>query len=469
MTELGVLGEIVARKRVDVADRLSGISLDDLRGRASPTGQSLKGALGRRGARFVMEVKRASPSQGHLRPEADPAAMAHAYRGAADAMSVLTDTPYFAGSFDDLRAVRQVFDGPLLAKDFIVDPRQVPEARIAGADAVLAMLSVLDDVEAAEVMAEARRLGMDVLVEAHSETEVRRAVALGAEIIGINNRDLKTLEVDLGTTERLAGLVPRDRLLVSESGISNRADVERLACHADAFLVGSSLMRAPNPAEAARALVFGRVKVCGLTSPREATMAAASGATYAGLIMVPGTPRALTLEQAREVREVARNLGTATVGVFRHEKVAQVASNARSLALAAVQLHGEEDAAYIAALRNLLPTETEIWAAGAVEGDIPAPREGADRTLFDTSVNGRSGGTGRVFDWTRLEGREEVSRSILAGGLNAGNAQAAAAVGAYALDVSSGVESAPGRKDAAKLQAFFEALRLPVRGDGVSC
>ena len=458
-----LLAEIVARKRIDVAERLAGVGPDELRARAVPTRLSLKTALARRGARFVMEVKRASPSQGSLREGVDPAAQARAYRGAADAISVLTDAPYFGGSFDDLRAVRAEFAGPLLAKDFMIDLRQVAEARSHGADAILVMLSVLDDGEAAAMIAEARRFGMDALVEAHSEAEVRRAVALGAELIGINNRDLKTLTVDLGVTERLAHLVPNDRLLVSESGIEDRADVERLGRHADAFLVGSSLMRAADPAAAARALAFGRVKICGLTDAHDVALAAEFGASYAGLVMVPNTPRAVDAEQARRI--AGADAGIPLVGVFRNERVERVADAARRLGLSAVQLHGQESADYIAELRALLPPTCEIWAAGAVGREVEAARAGADRTLFDTQVGGRSGGTGRAFDWTRIAGRTDLDRAVLAGGLNPGNARAAARVGAFALDVSSGVEMAPGRKDAAKLSAFFDALRVPVRSD----
>jgi indole-3-glycerol phosphate synthase / phosphoribosylanthranilate isomerase len=457
----GILGEIVERKKIDVAARLSGADLGSLRAGAEPTRRSLKAALARPGARFIMEVKRASPSQGALRSGADPAAIASAYRGAADAVSVLTDTPYFGGSLDDLAAVRRAFDGPILAKDFIVDPRQVPEARRHGADAVLAMLSVLSDDEAAAVMAEAKRLAMDVLVEAHDEAEVRRALALGAETIGINNRDLKTLKVDLATTERLAGLVPAGTLVVSESGIESRGDVERLARHADAFLVGSSLMRSPDPGLAARALAFGRVKVCGLTDGADAAMAAEAGASYAGLVMVPNTPRAVSPGDAATIAEAA---SIPLVGVFRNEKPMQVAATARALGLAAVQLHGEEDALYIRGLRALLPEETEIWATGAVGRDLPEPRPGADRMLYDSKVAGQSGGTGKTFDWGRLEGRD-LSEALVAGGLDPSNAAAAGRLGAYALDVGSGVEAAPGRKDPAKLRAFFEALRLPVRGE----
>ena len=462
----GVLGEIVARKRSDVAARLHGQDLASLGAAAEPTGRSLRAALAKPGARFIMEVKRASPSQGMLKEGADPAAIARAYSGAADAISVLTDGPYFGGSLHDLAAVRAVFDGPILAKDFVVDPRQVPEARRCGADAVLAMLSVLTDVEARAVIAEAEALGMDVLVEAHDEAELRRAVALGAPLIGINNRDLKTLRVDLAVTERLAALVPVDRILVAESGIESRADVERLAPHADAFLVGSSLMRAPDPALAARALAFGRVKVCGLTDPADVAAATASGASFGGLVMVPGTPRAVTLAEAERIAAAAT---LPLVGVFRNEKPMQVAEAALRLGLAAVQLHGEEDALYIRGLRTLLPRGVEIWAAGAVGETVPELRLGADRILYDTQVADRSGGTGIAFDWTRLVGCPGLTYAVLAGGLNPANAAAAGRVGAYALDVSSGVEASPGRKDPAKLAAFFEALRPPVRGETVSC
>ncbi len=461
-----VLTEIVARKRTDVAARLAGQTLESLRERARPTALSLRAALARPGARFVMEVKKASPSAGAL-ATIDAATQARAYAGAADAISVLTDTPFFGGSLDDLREVRAAFDGPVLAKDFVIDPRQIVEARIAGADAVLVMLSVLDDAAARTMLAEAGRLNMDALVEAHDEGEVRRAVALGAPLIGINNRDLKTLEVDLATTERLAALVPADRILVAESGISTRADVARLAPYADAFLVGSALMRAADPAAAARALAFGRVKICGVTNGADAALAARAGASWIGLVMVPGTPRAIDLATASLIAVAAR--GVAKVCVFRDAEATAVADAARRLGLAAVQLHGGENTEYIRALRGLLPEGVEIWAAGAVGETVPAPREGSDRTLFDTSVGGRGGGTGIAFDWERVRARPELEHSLVAGGLNPGNAARAARLGAYGLDIGSGVEAAPGRKDPALVAALFEALRLPARGESLPC
>ena len=278
MTDIpGVLGRIVAAKRDELGRRFDGVSIDALRAEAQPTRRSLSDAIAGEGARFILEIKKASPSAGAIRPAADPAALARGYSGVADALSVLCDEQYFGGSLDDLKAARTEFDGPILAKDFFIDPRQVAEARIAGADAVLAMLSLLDDDAAREMIAEARLLGMDALVEVHSEAEMRRALALGAPLVGINNRDLRDLSIDLSTTERLARFAP-DRIVISESGIASRADIERLSPLVDGFLVGSSLMQAANPAEAARALVFGRTKLCGLNCGADLSAARGVGA-----------------------------------------------------------------------------------------------------------------------------------------------------------------------------------------------
>ncbi len=453
-----VLARIVARKQTEVSARLGGGAVD-----ATPTTRSLRGALARTSARFIMEVKRASPS-GHRSGISVEQAVA-AYAPVADAISVLTDGEDFGGSLDDLRLVRARFDGPILAKDFIVDVAQVSEARAAGADAVLAMMSVLNDAAAAAVLAEAARLAMDAIVEVHDEAELARALALGATIVGINNRDLKTLTTDLAVTERLAPLVPRDVLIISESGISSRADVERLGAFADAFLVGSALMAAPDIATAARALVHGRVKLCGLTRVEDVALAARAGATHAGLIMVPGTPRTLTLDEARPLAEVARGLGLKTVGVFRDLPPADVARAALDLELDVVQLHGSESEVDLADLRQCVAPGVELWAVCGVDGSASAPREGADRSLFDTSREGFSGGTGTAFDWTLIKGRDDCSTGFLGGGIGPANAAAAACIGAYGLDVGSSVEARPGAKDRGKVEALFAALRPPARGD----
>lgn len=452
---IGVLGRIAAAKRDELRTRFDGVSLDALRDRATRTTVSLVDVLARPGARFILEIKKASPSAGAIRPNADPAAIARGYAGVADALSVLTDSAHFGGSLDDLSAARREFDGPILAKDFFMDRRQVVEARIAGADAVLVMLSLVDDQQARWLFDEARRFNMDALVEVHDESEMGRALALGARLIGINNRDLRDLSVDLSTTERLARLAP-DRLLVAESGISSRADVDRLAPQVDAFLVGSSLMRADRPAEAARDLVFGRVKLCGLS--RREDIEAGRPATFAGFVFVPESPRQIAVEQVPPLAELARRFGVLPVGVFRDAPPGVVADISRRLGLHAVQLHGLEDADYVRALRRELPDGCEIWTAMSV-GHEPLVERGADRLLFDNE----RGCSGRTFDWSLIEGHRDLARAIVAGGIGPNNARAAQRLGAYAIDVGSALDERPGRKSADKIAALFEELRPACR------
>jgi indole-3-glycerol phosphate synthase/phosphoribosylanthranilate isomerase len=454
----GVLGQIAAAKRAELAQRFDGVSLDALRAEAPATRRSLAGALADPGARFILEIKKASPSAGAIRPNADAERLARGYAGVADALSVLCDSAFFGGSFDDLAAARRSFDGPILAKDFFLDLRQVAQARLAGADAILVMLSLLDDREARAMMAEARRFGMDALVEVHDAAEMARALALGTPLIGINNRDLRDLSIDLATTERLAPLAP-DRIVVSESGISTRRDVEHLAPSVDGFLVGSSLMQAPDPGEAARELLFGRVKLCGLS--RAEDFAVARAASYAGLIFVPDSPRFVTRAEALRLA----HLHPHTVGVFRNAAIAEVAESAAMLGLAAVQLHGDEDAAYVRSLARRLPRDCEVWRAIAVGRARPPGCDAADRLVFDNGP----GGTGQSFDWTLVRNHPDLARAIVAGGIGAHNARAAQRLGAFAIDVGSALDERPGRKSPARIASLFEALRPATRQSLRAC
>jgi indole-3-glycerol phosphate synthase/phosphoribosylanthranilate isomerase len=448
---IGVLAEIVASKRDELRTRFDGASIAAVRSGASPTSRGLAAAIAQPGARFILEIKKASPSAGAINATADASAIARGYASVADALSVLTDARFFHGSLDDLAAARRHFDGPILAKDFFIDPRQVVEARIAGADAVLVMLSLLDDEVARGIIEEARRFGMDALVEVHDEGEMRRALALGAPLIGINNRDLRDLSIDLSTTERLARLAP-DRLLVSESGITDRNDVDRLSDHVDAFLVGSSLMGSADPAQAARKLIFGRIKLCGLN--RGADVRAARPAAFAGFVFVPGSPRHVTAEQAAPLAGTARCFGILPIGVFRDAPLRVVADIATLLNLHAVQLHGHEDVEYIRALRRELHGSCEIWTALSIGTEALASR-GGDRLVFDNA----GGGSGRAFDWSLIENHPDLHRAIVAGGIGPHNARAAQQLGAHAIDVGSALDERPGRKSADKIAAFFEMFR----------
>jgi indole-3-glycerol phosphate synthase/phosphoribosylanthranilate isomerase len=459
--EANILDRIASAKRAELTSRYAGVTLDALRAQAPPTSRSLASVLGSPGARFILEIKKASPSAGAIRADADPASLARGYAGVADALSVLCDRNFFGGSLDDLRAARSEFDRPILAKDFFIDLRQVAEARIAGADAILVILSLLDDAAARAMVEEARHLGMDALIEVHDEAEMRRALALRAPLIGINNRDLRDLSIDLSTTERLAKLAP-DRIIVSESGITGRADVARLAPLVDGLLVGSSLMRADEPAQAARELIFGRVKICGLNSG--APLYAARPAAFAGFVFAPGSPRRVSVDEAAPLAGTVRRSGIRPVGVFRGLPLADIADAATALDLHAVQLHGDYDREDVQGLRGRLPAGCEIWTALSVGRDMLVDR-GGDRLLFD---NG-DGGTGRGFDWSLIQHHPDLPRSLVAGGIGAHNVGRARGLGGYAIDLCSSVEVAPALKSPEKVAELFEALRPAARESLRAC
>jgi indole-3-glycerol phosphate synthase len=253
---VSILSEILEHKRAELADARRRVAPGELAERAAaasrPT-RSLRAAL-REGPRprIVAEIKRRSPSKGEIRADFDPVAIAKAYAdGGAAALSVLTDERYFGGSLDVLRQVRAVVDLPLLRKEFVIDEYQLDEARVAGADAVLLIVAALSPEQLGSLRAHAEALGLDALVEVHDADELDVALAAGATLIGINNRDLATFETDLATTEALAPRVGEGVVIVAESGIFTPADVARLeAAGAHGHLVGESLMRQPDPGRA---------------------------------------------------------------------------------------------------------------------------------------------------------------------------------------------------------------------------
>ena len=248
----GVLEPLLADSRERLATLRQGHTWGQLEelAHAAPEPRGFRQALAGPGVAVVAELKRRSPSAGPIRPGLDPASLAPRLAAAgAQALSVLTEPFRFGGSLDDLREVRSATSRPLLRKDFLVGPEQVLESRAAGADAVLLIVRALDPPLLRTCLELARSLRMDALVEVHDPAEMEVAASSGADLVGINNRDLDRLTIDLGTTERLAPLAPPGALLISESGISTPADLARLAaCGVDAILVGEALMRAPDPA-----------------------------------------------------------------------------------------------------------------------------------------------------------------------------------------------------------------------------
>jgi indole-3-glycerol phosphate synthase/phosphoribosylanthranilate isomerase len=458
-----VLDEIVARKRVDLAERMRALPYDDLRRMTVPAHRRFGAALKKPGARFILECKKASPSEGLIRKDFDAAEIAGAYKNFADAVSVLTDEPYFQGSFEILRSMRTMLNQPILAKDFVIDPYQIREARFHGADAALLILSALDDETYALCAKEAERLSMDVLTEVHNETELDRALKLNARIIGINNRNLKTLEVDLGVYRRLVDRIPPDRIVVCESGIGSHEDVVSLEGRTDAYLVGGMLMKAKRIDLAVRRLIYGGVKICGLASPEDAVKSYSAGAVFGGVIFADESPRRIGGARAREIRSASP---LPLVGVFVNENAQKIARIVSDADLSAVQLHGEESGAFVGELRKELPSNCEIWKAASVRDKIPAMNGiPADRLLLDAFEKNARGGTGKSFDWSLLgrfdENGVHRSKIILAGGIDADNARRASKFGCFTIDVNSGVEvpGSPGKKDHRKVEKLFANLR----------
>jgi indole-3-glycerol phosphate synthase/phosphoribosylanthranilate isomerase len=378
-------------------------------------------ALRQPGLKAIAEVKRRSPSAGDLRPHADPAALAAGFqRAGAAAVSILVDDR-FGGSVDDLRAARAGATLPLLAKGFFSTREQLQEMRDAGADAVLLLLRDLDDQITLDLMQTARELGVDALVEAHDAEELRRSVELEAEVIGVNARDLSSFRVDRHAQLELVAQAPRERVVVAESGIASRAQgaAAELA-GADAVLVGSSLMRAPEPAEKLAALISRPlVKVCGLTREEDVAVAVDARADLAGFILADESPR-----RSDEVLPVPETMLSVAVHVGEYDE--------RGADL--VQLYERENG-------HRARDAVLLRDGERVARVLDLPWETEDPDHFD-----------------RAQAAE--GRVMLAGRLGPDNVRAAIeAVQPWAVDAASRLEVAPGIKDHDKVRAFVAAAR----------
>ena len=380
-------------------------------------------ALAQPGFGAVAEFKRRSPSAGDISAHARVEDVVPAYEaGGARAVSVLVDAA-FGGSLDDLRAARATAaDTPLLAKGFFLLEEDLRDVRDAGADAALLILRALDDATAAQLIAAADRLGLDTLVEAHDEEELKRATRLGAPVIGVNARDLGTFDIDRAAQLELVAKAPRDRVVVAESAIHTRAQAAAAElAGADAFLVGTSLMRAPDPGAKLRELLSRPlVKVCGLTRQEDVDAAVEAGADLCGFIFAEGSPR-----RAETVLPVPETV--LSVAVF----VGEPDERGSDL----VQLYAQEEGK-VRGRDAVLLRDGEPVARVA---DLPWEGEDPDH-------------------WRDARGSDE--RLVLAGGLGPHNVrEAIRTVQPWAVDAASQLESAPGIKDHDKVRAFVEEAR----------
>ena len=494
-----ILDNIVAATKKRVKEAKEKLSFSELQQQVEsmPIGKDFpfEQALQELDFNFICEVKKASPSKGIIAEEFPYLDIAKDYEMAgAAAISVLTEPDFFMGSPQYLQDIAATVHIPVLRKDFIIDAYQIYEAKLWGASAILLIAAILDDETVRGFHKLADSLGLSCLVEAHDETEVLRAVNIGARIIGVNNRNLKDFTVDVNNSIRLRNLVDDSVIFVSESGLDTAADIQRLRENKiHAALMGESFMKATDKVsklaelyEPIRPKRFAystnnrelieqnyqpKIKFCGITQEDTVPVLVDTKPDYVGFVFAP-SKRQVTVEQARSIARILQDslkttsgdTSSSPVGVFVNERIPTIVEIARAVPLSVVQLHGDETIDYIETLRNQLQEQglgsVQIWKAIQVQSkeDVllweQAPIDGL---VVDAYSKEERGGTGKTMDWSLLEGVEVPY--YLAGGIGLHNvARAIRRLQTFGLDMSSSLET-NGQKDAKKMKAMAQIIK----------
>ncbi|WP_196600072.1 bifunctional indole-3-glycerol-phosphate synthase TrpC/phosphoribosylanthranilate isomerase TrpF [Pectinatus frisingensis] len=411
---------------------------------------------------FICEVKKASPSKGIIARDFPYLQIAVDYEKAgAAAVSVLTEPEFFMGSDSYLQEIAAAVDIPVLRKDFTIDEYQIYEAALLGAGAVLLICALLSLEQLQHFRKIADILGLSCLIEAHDAAEVDKALAAGARVIGVNNRDLRDFSVDINNSIKLRHKVPDDIIFISESGIKTAEDIEHLRKNnVQAALIGEALMRSQDKVKELTRLYgsvkMPRVKFCGITRMEDADILNMVQPDYAGFIFAP-SKRRITLPLAQSIKKVLAS-SIDTVGVFVNEVPKTIVDIAHALALDVIQLHGDETEEDINQIKQA--SGCDVWKVVRVKnsGDIEKWRNSsADMLLFDTFCDKLAGGTGRSFDWSVLKGLNRPF--VLSGGLKSINiVRAIRGVDPWGVDINSGVEI-DGIKDTAKIKEIMAIIR----------
>lgn len=478
-----ILDKIIEATKIRVAQEKQVESPESVKAAAlalpSDTGFPFEAALRQQDFNFICEVKKASPSKGIIAEHFPYLEIAKEYEVAgAAAISVLTEPDFFKGDKKYLQEIASAVKIPVLRKDFIIDEYQIYQAKVWGASAILLICACLDVLTLTKFHELADSLGLSSLVEAHDEKEVQMAIDCGARIIGVNNRNLKDLTVDVQNSVRLRNLVQDDVIFVSESGLETPEDIQVLRDNnIGVALMGETFMRSPNKVEKL-AYLYGptnytpKVKMCGISKVETISAVVEAKPDYMGLVFAP-SKRQVTVDQAKTLVEELHkqytkryNNGTEqsnndeikTVGVFVNETLDNLVTIAKETNLDAVQLHGDEDEAFIQSLKER--TNVEVWKAVQIRSAADAEAwidSSADMLLFDAYHKDERGGTGEVFDWSCLNEFERPF--MLAGGIDSTNvARAIRTVRPYGIDISSGIET-DGVKDDEKITAFTKLVR----------
>ena len=438
----------------------------------SDTGFPFEAALRQQDFNFICEVKKASPSKGIIAEHFPYLDIAKEYEVAgAAAISVLTEPDFFKGDKKYLQEIASTVKIPVLRKDFIIDEYQIYQAKVWGASAILLICACLDVPTLTKFRELADSLGLSSLVEAHDENEVQMAIDCGARIIGVNNRNLKDFTVDVQNSVRLRNLVQDDVIFVSESGLETPEDIQVLRDNnIGVALMGETFMRSPNKVEKL-AYLYGptyytpKVKMCGISKVETIPAIVDAKPDYMGLVFAP-SKRQVTVEQAKILIEELHKQCinhydikvVKTVGVFVNETLDNLVRIADTANLDAVQLHGDEDEAFIQSLKER--TNVEVWKAIQIRTAADTEKwidSSAEMLLFDAYHKDERGGTGEVFDWSSLDTFERPF--MLAGGIDSTNvARAIRTVRPYGIDISSGIET-NGVKDDEKITAFTKIVK----------
>ena len=471
-----ILDTIVEATKIRVAQEKQVESPEAVKAAAlalpSDTGFPFEAALRQQDFNFICEVKKASPSKGIIAEHFPYLDIAKEYEVAgAAAISVLTEPDFFKGDKKYLQEIASTVKIPVLRKDFIIDEYQIYQAKVWGASAILLICACLDVPTLTKFRELADSLGLSSLVEAHDENEVQMAIDCGARIIGVNNRNLKDFTVDVQNSVRLRNLVQDDVIFVSESGLETPEDIQVLRDNnIGVALMGETFMRSPNKVEKL-AYLYGptyytpKVKMCGISKVETIPAIVDAKPDYMGLVFAP-SKRQVTVEQAKILIEELHKQCinhydikvVKTVGVFVNETLDNLVRIADTANLDAVQLHGDEDEAFIQSLKER--TNVEVWKAVQIRSAADVEKwidSSADMLLFDAYHKDERGGTGEVFDWSSLDAFERPF--MLAGGIDSTNvARAIRTVRPYGIDISSGIET-NGMKDDKKITAFTKIVK----------
>lgn len=456
---MSILSKIIKYKKKEIAKNKKGKPLSGFVNELKPSRRDFKKAISQKGINLIAELKKMSPSAGVINKNFDIEQIIKIYNKYASAISVVTDKHFFGGSLDNLKKAKTLSNLPLLRKDFIIDEYQIYEARSAGADAILLIASVLPQEKISNFIKLAKKYKMSSLVEIHNIKELKKVLIAKAEIIGINNRNLKNFKINLGTTLNLAKYIPGNKIIVAESGIQNYGDIVNFNNNVNAVLAGTSILKNNNIEHNIKNLLSPQIKICGFKQLKHATSAVKAGADFLGFIFVEGRSRYIAPKKAKIIIQKIRKKSPAIkmVGIFQDENLNKVNEIVNSLNLDFAQLHGNESPAYC---KNVIKPVIKVIKIDNIKTQIIQILNQYNKNIASFLFDASEGGSGKKFDWNLVKNISKNYPIILAGGLNSKNIkQAIQIVQPHIVDVSSGVENKNGDKNIKKIKEFIKIAK----------